>query len=853
MPRAQPSSEARRNPLKRYGEKRDFSITAEPPARRARSRTKGLSFVIQKHWASRLHYDFRLELDGVLLSWAVPKGPSLDPRQKRMAIHVEDHPVSYGSFEGTIPPRQYGAGTVIVWDRGQWEPVGEPHDGLREGKLKFRLHGEKLAGEWELIRLTGPGERKQDQWMLFKRRDEWARPLAEYDVISALPDSVIEHPLGPVEEREPAAAAGPSAHQATDEPDLANARKAALPKTLSPQLATLVDAPPAEPGWIAESKFDGYRMLCRIEGQDVRLLTRSGLDWTAKLPALAESLRSLGIDRAWLDGEIVVLDDNGVPSFNALQNAMDSRRSKAVIYFLFDAPFVGAYDLRRVPLWSRKLVLKRLLEGEVPDNVRFSESLNAAGGDVLQAACRLGLEGVMLKREDSPYVTDRSKTWLKLKCAIRQEFVVVGFNDRTGAASQVGGLLLGYHDKGKLRYAGGVGTGWGAKTGRELHRLLAPLEIDQPALDEPVRPGRRSRREKGSEHWVRPEVVVEVSFGEWTPDGHVRHASFKGVRTDKPAGEITREPMVTAPGPRPRGKAKERSGVRLTHPERVIDDTTGLTKLDLFRYYESVAGWILPHLKNRPVMLVRAPQGIQGKLFFQRHPETPIPLLRVLDASVWPGHEPMFAIETEQALLSAVQMNAVELHDWNYTASQVDKPDRVIFDLDPGEEVAFDQVIEGALVTRSFLEDLGLKSWLKTSGGNGLHVVVPLAPRARTKDVLAFSRSVAEHMARTLPSRFVAKTGPRNRVGRIFIDFIRNAEGATTACAYSARARPGMGVSIPLAWEEIQSLESGAQWTVATAREYLSFRKVDPWEGYWRHRQTITQAVKMLREARRAA
>ncbi|WP_280151158.1 DNA ligase D [Piscinibacter sp. XHJ-5] len=841
---------ARGDPLKRYSEKRNFSITAEPPARKARSRPKALSFVVQKHWASRLHYDFRLELDGVLVSWAVPKGPSVDPKERRMAIHVEDHPVSYGGFEGTIPPRQYGAGTVIVWDRGTWEPVGDPHVGLRDGKLVFRLHGQKLAGEWELVRTSKPGERKQEQWMLFKKRDAWARPLAEYDVIAALPDSVVEQPLGLIEEREPRTSAAPAAHRASDEPDLANAVKASLPRTLSPQLATLVDAAPSEAGWIAESKFDGYRLLCRIERGKARLITRNGLDWTDKMPSLAEALQQLGIDRAWLDGEIVVLNRDGVPDFNALQNAMDSRRSESVVYYLFDAPFVGEYDLRRVPLWSRKRVLERLLEGDVPERVRFSDSFNAPGGQLLHAACQLGLEGVILKQENAPYVGERSKTWLKLKCGIRQEFVVGGFTDRSGAKSEVGGLLLGYPERGRLRYAGSVGTGWGSRTGKELHRLLVPLEVSTPPFDEPVKPGRWSRRAKGSERWVRPEVVVEVSFSEWTPDGHVRHPSFKGVRSDKPPKQITREPVVAAPAAAASTPSAKRSSVKLSNPERIIDPSTGLKKVDLFRYYESVAEWILPHLENRPVMLVRAPEGLQGKLFFQRHPETPIPLLRVLDASVWPGHEPMFSIETSQALLSAVQMNAVELHDWNYTATQVDKPDRVIFDMDPGEGVPFSRVIEAALVTKAFLEDLGLKSWLKTSGGNGLHVVVPLTPKAGTQEVLAFAKAVVEHMARAIPSRFVAKTGARNRVGRIFIDYIRNAEGATTACAFSARARPGMGVSMPVAWDEIQSLKSGAQWTIATAREHLSFRKVDPWRDYWRERQLLTAAVKQLRSAR---
>ena len=676
-------------------------------------------------------------------------------------------------------------------------------------------------------------------------------PARRYDVIAALPDSVVERPLGLVEEREPRSPA-PSAHRASDEPDLARAVKAALPRTLAPQLATLVDAAPSEAGWIAESKFDGYRMLCRISGPardgriEARLITRNGLDWTDRMPSLAEALQQLGIERAWLDGEIVVLDRDGVPDFNALQNAMDSRRSDAVVYYLFDAPFVGEYDLRRVPLWSRKRVLERLLEKNTSERLRFSESFNVRGSQLLQAACRLGLEGVILKQEDAPYVSERSKTWLKLKCGIRQEFVVAGFTNRSGAKSEVGGLLLGYHEDGRLRYAGSVGTGWDSKTGRELHRLLVPLEVAKPPFDEAVKPARRSRRSQGSERWVKPEVVVEVSFSEWTPDGHIRHASFKGVRNDKPASQITREPVAAAPAAIASTSGAGRSSVKLSHPERVIDPATGLKKVDLFRYYESVADRILPHLRDRPVMLVRAPQGLQGKLFFQRHPETPIPLLRVLDESVWPGHEPMFSIETRDALLSAVQMNAIELHDWNYTSSHVDQPDRVIFDMDPGEGVPFGRVIEAALVTKSFLEELGLRSWLKTSGGNGLHVVVPLAPKAGTAQVVAFAKAVVEHMARTIPSRFVARTGARNRVGRIFVDYIRNAEGATTACAFSARARPGMGVSMPLAWDDIHSLKSGAQWNIATAREYLSFRKADPWEGYRRARQSLTSAARRL-------
>lgn len=521
-------------PLSRYNAKRNFAITSEPAGKAARRRATGerLAFVIQKHWASHLHYDFRLELDGVMLSWAVPKGPSCDPTVKRMAIQVEDHPISYNRFEGSIPKGQYGAGTVIIWDRGTWTPVGDPREGLVNGKLVFQLHGEKLAGLWELVRTAKPGEKKQDPWLLFKKRgDAWARPAAEYDVLQALPDSVVEKPLGPIEARE-----------AGEAPDLSQAVKAPFPRTFEPQLATLAATVPAAGDWVIESKFDGYRMLVRVLGGQVRLFTRNGHDWTARLQPLADELAQLGIGQAWLDGEIVAMNDHGIPDFNRLQNAIDNARTQGVAIFLFDVPFLGDTDLRGVPLRSRRAVLQGLLKANTSARVRFSEALPSIPSDVLAAACRLGLEGVMLKRAEAPYVSRRSDTWLKLKCQCRQEFVVIGFTDRANATEEIGALLLGYHDEGQLRAAGSVGTGWSATERRALYQRLAGLQTDKPTVDPAsVAPGRWSRRGQGREHWVKPRVVVEVAFGEWTPDGHIRHASFRGVRTDKPAKSIGRE------------------------------------------------------------------------------------------------------------------------------------------------------------------------------------------------------------------------------------------------------------------------------------------------------------------------
>ena len=841
-------------PLARYRQKRDFARTPEPDeaaaAAKPAKRPGAPIFVIQKHWASRLHYDFRLEHDGVLLSWAVPKGPSFDPSKMQMAIHVEDHPLAYGDFEGTIPPKQYGAGKVIVWDRGTWEPVGDPGEGMAKGKLLFRLHGQKLAGLWELVRIAKPGDR-QDPWMLFKKKDEWARPLAEYDVIAALPDSVAATPLGLVEEREPRAArdaAAKAAPAAVAPPDLATLPKAALPARIEPQLATLAAAPPSG-DWVIETKFDGYRLMARVEDGKAALITRNGHDWTKKMPALAAAIEALGLASSWLDGEIVVMSAAGVPDFNALQNAIDSVAGEEIDYFVFDLPFHSGRDLRKLPLRARRALLREIVGANPSDRVRLSQSFDAPPAQMLEAARQMGLEGIILKRGDAPYVSGRTESWLKLKCHTRQELVICGFTDRANAHGEVGSLLLGYHAGGELKYAGNVGTGWNAKTGRDLHARLLKLEVAEPLFDaESLKPGRWSRRTAGGERWVRPALVAEVSFAEWTPDGHVRQAVFQGLRLDKPAASVTREvaraPRAT-PGAAPVA-APSISSIKVTNPERVIDPSTGLTKLALVRYYESIAERILPHLVDRPVSLVRAPEGIAGELFFQKHPETRMPGLRVLDKAIWPGHSALLAVDTPDALVSAAQMNTVEFHTWNSTARRIDQPDRVVFDLDPGEGVSWAHVQEAALLVHALLQELALESWLKTSGGKGLHVVVPLAPKLGYDAVKGFSQAIVQHLAKTIPQRFVAKSGGSNRVGKVFVDYLRNGHGQTTATAFSARSRPGLGVSMPVAWEQLRELKGGAQWSIATAREYLSFQTADPWAGYWKARQTLAAGMKIL-------
>ena len=833
-----PTRDTNSPPLARYRKKRDFNVTPEPAAPTSDTTvgTGSLRFVIQKHWVSRLHYDFRLEFNGVLLSWAVPKGPCYDPGKKQMAVHVEDHPVDYAAFEGTIPPKQYGAGTVIVWDRGTWEPVGDAAKGMEAGKLVFRLHGEKLAGLWELVRISKAGD-KQDQWMLFKKRDEWARPLAEYDVIKALPDSVTAKPLGLIEEREPRAARRSRA--AEFRIDLSAAIRAPLPAKLEPQLATLAESLPAVGDWITETKLDGYRLLARIDKKRVKLFTRNGHDWTAKFATLAAELLELPLSSAWIDGEIVVLKD-GIPSFSALQDAIDGAKNQEIVFFLFDLMYIDGDDLRKVPLWARRARLAQLLE-DSGEHLLFSQNFDAPAAQVFQAAAGLGLEGLILKRRDALYESGRTQTWLKAKTRLRQEFVVCGMTARGGNDGEVGSLLLGYYVGDKLHDAGSVGTGWDSKTARDLWHRLAPLEVDKTPFDTPVKkPGRWSKRAAGSERWVQPTLVAEVEFAAWTAEGVVRQASFIGLRLDKTARTVVREGGKTqAPEPPPQ--------LKITHPERVIDSSASVTKADLVRYYASVAERMLPHIKDRPVALVRAPDGVAGNLFFQKHAErTAMPGLTAHSRDLWPKHPPLLTVDTADALLSAAQMNTIEFHTWNSVVRRLDAPDRVIFDLDPGEAVKWNHVQEAAMLVRTLLSELGIQAWLKTSGGKGLHVVVPLAPRLDYAKVKAFSQSFVRHLAKTIPERFSAVSGPSNRVGKIYADYLRNGKGQTTASAFSARARPGMGVSMPVAWEQLSDLKTGAQWNVQTAREYLSFQASDPWKDFWSARQSLAAAIKRL-------
>jgi bifunctional non-homologous end joining protein LigD len=852
-----------------YNRMRDFSATSEPAAVKRRGRSKAtehaLQFCIQKHDASHLHYDFRLELDGALKSWAVPKGPSLDPKVKRLAVHVEDHPLDYATFEGSIPEGHYGAGDVIVWDRGVWIPLDDPAKAYAKGKLKFELQGEKLSGLWNLVRTHMPG--KKENWFLIKHQDSAARPQDDYDVLSAEPNSVlsertlISKPRLAAEQAKPLKKA-PAKPRKAASGALTGARKAKLPAQLKPELATLVDSAP-EGQWSYEIKFDGYRIMARIDHDQVQLFTRNGHDWTHKLPQQAQALAALGLESAWLDGEMVVANEQGVPDFQALQNAFEAGRSGNIVYYLFDLPYLNGVDLREVPVEERRAALSTVLGVNEQPLLRFSEAFDETPDALLNSACQMQMEGLIGKRLGSPYVSRRSSDWIKLKCKHRQEFVIVGYTDPKGARSAFGALLLGLHDRdsGELRYAGKVGTGFNEATLKSILAQLKPLQVKKAAVVNPP-----SGFEAKGVHWLKPNLLAEVAFAERTKDGSVRHAVFHGLRNDKPAKAITEERAKTVKTPAKASSSKKAASstkapaskkaeappsqpglasgkVRITHPDRVIDAVSGTTKMQLAEYYASVAEWILPQLKDRPVALVRAPDGIAGELFFQKNAERlAIPGITTLDKDV--TGQPMMLINNAEALIGAVQMSTVELHTWNATTVDLDKPDRFVLDLDPDPALPWKSMVEATALTLTVLDELGLKAFLKTSGGKGVHVVVPLTRKHGWDEVKDFSHAIVSHMAKLLPERFSAVSGPKNRVGRIFIDYLRNGLGATTICAYAARTREGLPVSVPLFREEVAEIKGGNQWNISNVNERLSEVGDAPWADLKKTRQSITAEMR---------
>ncbi|TIT00330.1 DNA ligase D [Mesorhizobium sp.] len=829
--------------LETYRKKRDFSVTPEPQGRKA-PRT-GNSFVIQKHDATRLHYDFRLEMDGVLKSWAVTKGPSLIPGEKRLAVHVEDHPLEYGGFEGTIPKGEYGGGTVILWDRGTWTPIGDAHRGYAKGHLDFELHGEKLGGRWHLVRMAGKPREKRENWLLIKGDDDAARTEGDPDILDERPESVAtgrkiedvagEAPgwsskTGRIGKRRGGRtrAAPPEEQPATvgvPEPSkIKGAKKAALPDFVEPTLATLVSSAPSGERWLHEIKFDGYRLQARIEAGRVKLLTRSGLDWTKKFgKAVISALADIPVGTALIDGELVVETSAGASDFSALQADLSEGRSDRFRFYVFDLLHLDGYDLRDVALIRRKQLLEKIIGG---DNgiISYSGHFEENGALVLQHACRLSLEGIVSKLRDAPYRAGRSKNWVKSKCSARQEFVVAGYVPSSTSRNAIGSLVLGVYDDGKLHHVGRVGTGYTAAVAQDLFKKLERIRIPSSPFDE-----RLSAEEARQARYVRPELVAEIEFRAWTADGNLRHASFRGLREDKPAKEIVREtPKTNKAVP----KAQRRT-VKLTHPDRLYWPDQGVTKEGLADYYAEVWRHASPFIVGRALALVRCPNGISGEQFFQKHAWKGLnPNIVLVHDPKDPPDERLISINDLDGLIGLVQSAALEIHPWGSMVSDWERPDTIIMDLDPGEGVSWEAVIEAAVETRDRLKDVGLVPFIKTSGGKGLHVVAPVKPKAQWPVVKAFTKAMADAMASDSPGRYVSTITKSKRRGKILVDYLRNQRGATAVAPYSTRARPGAAVSMPLSWDELGPGIGPAYFTVENTPTRLASLPSDPWQDF---------------------
>ncbi len=778
--------------LLKYRDKRAFAQTPEPRGKNDVAHLDSRNYVIQKHDATALHYDFRIAHRGVLLSWAIPKGPSLDPHVKRLAVEVEAHPLDYGHFQGTIPAGNYGAGKVEIWDQGEWIAMGDVDQSLRDGNLKFTLQGVKLKGKWALIR-TGKAIGGK-QWLLIKERDAFCRDASEFEVTSALPQAVV----------------------AMANPGKAEQRAPKLPLRVTPELATQGMVPTDnDKRWVYELKFDGYRLLARRDSGVVRLLTRNGHDWTSRMPRVAAAVKALRFTDGWLDGELVYLDDDDTPNFNALASAIE-KDDPHLRYFLFDALWLNGRDLRAATLTARYAALTSLVNGTPESPLRLSEQFAEPPKSLLASACKMGLEGLIAKRKDSTYTGQRSGNWIKLKCSSRQEFVVIGFVPSAEPGRYFKSLLVAERDaSGALVYAGNVGTGFTAEQLKQIHAQLSALTPAEPLETVPATLRRAGR-------WVVPEVVVEVTFGARTRDSHLRHAVFRGIRMDKSADEVFRE-IAFMPSER----------FSVTHAERVVDPASGATKGDIADYYALAQSVLLKSLKDRPCALVRAPAGLAGTVFFQKHSEAfNVVAAKALTATSGPNGGAVTIVNSLLALEACVQNNTIEFHTVNARLPLAEKPDRIIFDLDPGEGVAWSMIQEGAVLLKTLLDELSLPAFLKTSGGKGLHVVVPITRRYTWAQTKAFSGGLVRHLAHVAPTRFVAKSGPRNRLGKIYVDYLRNGQGATTAAAWTLRARAGLPVSVPIGWDELALLPGSSFWTLRTVSARLRDVGEAPWQRY---------------------
>ncbi|MCW4113900.1 DNA ligase D [Aurantimonas sp. MSK8Z-1] len=883
--------------LKPYREKRDFSKTAEPDGRKRRTKAKTLFFCIQKHDATRLHYDFRIEWGGVLKSWAVTKGPSLDPADKRLAVRTEDHPMDYGDFEGTIPKGQYGGGTVMLWDRGSWEPVGDAEAGLADGNLKMLIHGEKLTGHWALIRMKPRKGEKSENWLLIKEKDEVA--TSGRDLLAEFPDSVktgrdlkaIAEGNGAVWQSDRAAAeadvpakgtgkartggAQPKSGRSTGKAATgktsgtptkrraAAGKPLALPDFRPVQLATLVDEAPAGDDWLHEMKYDGYRVLIAVAGEKHALYTRNQHDWTEKFAGLVPAVEGLPCRSALIDGEVVAFDEDGRTDFSTLQ--LHLSEGGDIACFCFDLLELDGEDLTGLPLTARKERLEALLKAANQPLLLYSEHIRGRGPSVYRSICASDHEGIVSKRADDPYRGSRTKSWLKVKCKKRQEFVIGGFAPSDKKSRPFSSILLGVNERGKLLYRGRVGSGFDQDMLVDLKKRFDAIARKTSPFDALDRTVARSSR------FVEPRLVAEIEFAEITADGSVRHGVFKGLREDKEAQEVVdetpadpgdtaktkqaarsggRAPAATAKGGHPsaapraaRGKSGDAvvAGVKLSHPDRVLYEAHGVTKLDLARYYEAAAERMLTYAGDRPVSLVRCPAG--GKqCFFQKHDTGGFPdtIKKVPVAEKEGGTEDYLYFDSAEGLVAAIQMNTMEFHLWGARNDRLEKPDRLVFDLDPDEGLGFADVKRAAIDIRDVLAEIGLQTFPMVTGGEGVHIVAPLDRRADWPAVKAFARGFATTLVEHEPTRFIATMSKAKRKGLIFVDWLRNERGSTAIAPYSTRSREGAPVATPVSWEEFETLDRANGFDIEAVLERLG--KPDPWDRYATVKQGITKA-----------
>ena len=792
--------------LAEYKRKRDFKKTPEPENNSPKTnKSNKLSFVIQKHAASHLHYDFRLELDGTLKSWAVPKGPCLDPQQKRLAMQVEDHPISYGKFEGIIPKGQYGGGTVMLWDKGTWEPLNDPEVGYKKGKLEFILHGKRLSGIWHLVRMKADKSGKSP-WLLMKSHDESSRNLKEYDILLKETTSVTT--LRSMDE----IASNKSSKVKKKILALKTVKK--LP-VIKPQLATLVTTSPEGDDWIHEVKYDGYRILAFVNDHGVKLLTRNGKDITFKLPKIRLTLEKMKTTKTIFDGELVAIDHN-VISFDHLADCLSTGKTDKLVYFIFDLPIHDGQDLRKLPLLERKNILKKVISKKT-GSIRHVDFVIGNGKQVYDEICTLKMEGIISKRTTSLYESKRTKTWLKSKCNQIEEFLIIGFAKSKHAHRTIASLLLGYYDSNnKLQYCGHVGTGFKDETLSDLFEKLSKIQ----QKNSPFKTIPADIKSKIMV-WVKPKLTANIKFIEWTSKNRLRHPVFLGLQTWTKSKTMNHEKIV-------------RNQDKILFPEKNI------TKGDLAKYYKEVTPWILPHIINRPLMILRCPNGTDQQCFFQKHYKDKLPKgLFVFDIKEKTGTNSYTYIKNSAGLAAFTQLAAIEIHPWGSNIKYLEQPDRIVFDLDPAPDVPWKKVILCAERLRKCLLKFELKSFVKTSEQKGLHIVVPLKPKAHWDEVKEFSRQIALMMVQDYPGDYVAKMTKKARTGKIFIDFFRNMRGSTSVAAYSCRANASASVSLPISWSELKSIKSGDCYDLQKTLLKLRNSKTDPWKTFFELKQCL--------------